>query len=85
MSIRPSLLGVLVSLGSLAALAVPASALVACNKQGVCWHTNAGYRDFHPEWGVTLHDDAWHWRGAQYRWREHDGRGYWRGGVWIAF
>jgi len=68
---------------ALTATAAPASAYIACNRWGDCWHTS--YRDFRPHWGIRIHDDGWRWRGAHYRWREHDGRGYWRNGVWITF
>ena len=75
------------SLGGLIAAAAPASAYVVCNRDGDCWHTDRrvaapGLRfDFHPDdW--YFHRD-WdgdrdrHWRGY------HEGRGYWRGGVWV--
>jgi hypothetical protein len=66
------------------ATAAPASAYVACNGRGDCWHTS--YRDFRPHWGVRIHDDNWRWRGHGYRWREHEGRGYWgRNHVWVTF
>ena len=64
-----------------------ASAYVACNAEGDCWHTDQRY---HPP-GVTFtyHPDDWyfhrHWADEHDRhWREyHEGRGYWRNGVWI--
>ena len=40
---------------------------------------------------VTYHPDSWYWHrdwdhDHDYHWRgHHDGRGYWRNGVWIAF
>ena len=83
MKIRTLVLGTVVGAAGLAALAAPASAYVACNRAGDCWHTTD--RGFHRGWGISVHDDAWKWRGGRYHWREHDGRGYWRNGVWIAF
>ena len=82
-------LGVLIGAGALAASAAPASAYVACNREGDCWHTESRYS--RP--GVTFeyHPDDWYfhrsWAGdREHHWREwHDGRGYWRNGVWITF
>jgi len=32
---------------------------------------------------VVIHEDDWKWkRHEKYRWREHEGRGYWRGSRW---
>jgi hypothetical protein len=64
---------------------LPAAALVACNRAGECWHVRGNYV-YRPEFGVVLHPDNWRWRAREhFRWREHDGRGYWHQGVWIAF
>ena len=39
-----------------------------------------------PRAGIVVHDDNWRWRGRDhYRWREHEGRGYWRNGIWLNF
>jgi hypothetical protein len=41
--------------------------------------------------GIVVHEDNWKWDEAptdttvHYRWHEHEGRGYWRDGVWITF
>ncbi len=76
------------SLTSLVAASSSASAYVVCNREGDCWHTDhrwhyGPYRawDYHPDdWYFHRHWEADH----NYRWREyHEGRGYWRGGVWI--
>ncbi|HEY4078591.1 MAG TPA: hypothetical protein VGM26_16805 [Rhizomicrobium sp.] len=85
MMTRKLLLGAIVAAGALATTVGSASAYVACNRSGDCWHTSDrhGYRS---GWGVTVHDDGWRWRGRDhYRWREHSGRGYWRSGVWVTF
>jgi hypothetical protein len=72
------------TLGVLAAgvLALPASsvsAAIACTGN-VCWHTPERY-EYPPEARVIIHPDDWHWRRHErYFWREHEGRGYWRGG-----
>ena len=86
MKIRTLVFGALAGAAALAATAAPASAYVACNRFGDCWHVRDRY-DYRPTWGIRIHDDNWRWReDERYRWREHDGRGYWgRGGVWITF
>jgi len=89
MTVRKSIvygaLGALLGAGALAATAVPASAYVACNRYGECWHTPNRYA-YPPRFGIVVHPDTWHWRhGRHYRWHEHAGRGYWRNGVWITF
>jgi hypothetical protein len=84
MKFRILALGAVAGAAALAAMAAPASAYVACNGRGDCWHTSerAAYK---PAWGIRIHDDNWKWRGHGYRWREHDGRGYWRNGLWVTF
>jgi len=68
------------------AAAAPASAYVACNAEGDCWHTESRvappgvHFDYHPDdWYFHQHwDDHHHFRDY------HEGRGYWRGGVWVT-
>ncbi len=75
----------LLAFGALTVSATRASAAVACNAEGECWHVHAAYR-YRPEFGVVIHPDGWRWGpGEHYRWREHRGRGYWRGGRWERF
>src|SRR5579871_5442952 len=70
---------------TLAVTSVPASAEIICNRRGDCWHAREHY-DYRPEFGITVHPDDWSWRRHEhYRWREHEGRGYWRNGVWLTF
>ncbi|RUO98100.1 hypothetical protein [Hyphomicrobium sp.] len=65
--------------------ATTASADIVCNGEGDCWHVRHRY-NYDPGFGVVVHPDNWRWREAEhYRWREHEGRGYWRRGVWIGF
>ena len=90
MKLKTLMLAASAALG-LAALATPASAYIACNRDGDCWHTDdrivrPGIRfDYHPDdWYFHRHwrddrDDRWRWRAY------HEGRGYWRNGVWIHF
>jgi hypothetical protein len=61
--------------------AVSASAFVACTGP-VCWHTQERY-EYPAHARVVIHEDNWRWgRREHYRWREHEGRGYWGGGRW---
>ena len=84
MKIRTLVLGGIAGAAALAAMASPASAYVSCNRAGDCWHTTDRYA-YQPAFGVTVHDDNWRWRGNRYHWREHEGRGYWRNGLWVTF
>jgi len=85
MKFRTLALGAVAAAAATIALAAPASAYVACNNRGDCWHVNERY-NYHPGWHVRIHDDNWRWHGRHYRWREHEGRGYWgRNGVWVTF
>lgn len=69
----------------LALSALPAAADVACNREGECWHVRGHYA-YRPEHRVVVHPDNWRWRhNERYVWREHEGRGYWRRGVWVQF
>lgn len=69
--------------GALALTASTASAAVACNAAGECWHIHRAWA-YPPEAGIVIHPDGWRWGPADhFVWREHAGRGYWRSGVWI--
>jgi hypothetical protein len=90
MKIKTLILGALVSTGALAAFAAPASAYIACNRDGDCWHTETRYErpgvrfDYHPDdW---YFHERWEDRGRRH-WRSdyHRDRGYYRNGIWITF
>jgi hypothetical protein len=74
------------AIGTISLLAITAgsaSADIACNREGECWHVKETHY-FHPEHGITIHPDNWRWaEHEKYRWHEHEGHGYWRNGVWI--
>jgi hypothetical protein len=72
------------AVGILAFTATNASAAIVCNAEGDCWHVKDKY-EYKPEWGIQVYPDTWTWSGDKYRWREHEGRGYWNKGVWIGF
>ena len=75
----------LMGAGALALTSTGASARVICNQEGDCWHVATEY-DYQPDFGVVIHPDDWKWKeGEKYTWREHEGRGYWRQGVWKPF
>ena len=79
------ILATIIGAGALAATATTASAEIVCNREGECWHVREHY-DYQPTIGLIVHDDNWRWGDRDhYRWHEHDGRGYWKGGVWIQF
>jgi hypothetical protein len=74
------------SLGVLAAI-TPAAAAIVCNEDGDCWKVKNKYK-YKPEWKLRVYSDDWKWSDAdrgKYRWRQREGRGYWRQGVWIEF
>ena len=77
----------LLAFAGVAASSVGASAYLACNHEGDCWHTD---RRVHVP-GVTFsfHPDDWYfhqrWDGGDRHYRDyHEGRGYYKGGVWIT-
>ena len=91
-----SLKKVLATAAAVSSLAVGVTALtggqalayVACNNAGECWHVDRRPH-YGPGLGIITHPDDWyfhqHW-DANHRWHDyHDGRGYWRNGVWITF
>jgi hypothetical protein len=85
-TLKMTALAVSIGAGALVALSGPASAYTVCNRAGDCWHTDT--RDHYaPALGVHFYSDDWyshHQHDAHYRWHEHhDGRGYWRNGIWI--
>lgn len=62
-----------------------ASAAIACNAAGECWHVQRAWA-YPPEAGIVIHPSGWRWGpAARFTWREHPGRGYWRNGIWVRF
>jgi hypothetical protein len=75
----------LLSAATVAVTISSASAAVVCNREGECWRVSNRYH-YRPEFGLVVHPDGWAWGANEhYRWRNHEGRGYWRKGVWITF
>lgn len=81
MNLKVYALSFLVGVTGVALAPATASASIACNAEHECWHTTENLT--YPK-GITVHDDNWKWRGKRYHWHEHDGRGYWKGGVWVT-
>jgi hypothetical protein len=80
-------LALLMGTGALVATAAPASAYVACNRDGGdCWHTDARPRA--PGVQFDVHPDDWYfhqqWNGDRHYRDYHEGRGYYKGGIWIT-
>jgi len=84
-SLKATLAGAALSIGAMALSTGAASAYVVCNSDGDCWHVHDQYT-YPTDSGIVVHEDTWSWdHDHPYRWHEHDGRGYWRGGVWVTF
>jgi hypothetical protein len=74
-------LGTAMGAGVLAFTATGAAAAIVCTGP-VCWHTYDSY-DYPRDSRVIVHPDDWHWgKREHFVFREHEGRGYWRGGRW---
>ncbi len=77
-----TLVGTAIGAAALALAATNASAAVACSGD-VCWHVKEKY-SYPSESKVIIHEDTWK-PGPSIRFREHEGRGYWRGDAWVDF
>jgi hypothetical protein len=83
-TLAKTLIGAAMGAGVLALSSVGASAAIVC-QGNVCWHTHEAY-DYPHEAGIVVHEDNWHWgRHEKFAFREHEGRGYWREGKWVAW
>jgi hypothetical protein len=81
-SLSKILLGAVTGAGLLAFSAVSASAAIVCSGS-VCWHTHERYV-YPPDAAVVVHPDDWRWGPSEhFTFREHEGRGYWRGDRWM--
>jgi hypothetical protein len=79
--LRKSLLAAAAGAVVLTVSAVSASAGIACVGP-VCWHTKSTY-EYPKESRVVVHEDSWKWGPSEkYSFREHEGRGYWKGDSW---
>ncbi len=74
---------ILVGASALALSAANASAEIVCNDDGDCWHVRER-PVYPPEVKLRIYGDDWKWSDHDhYRWREHEGHGYWRDGAWV--
>jgi hypothetical protein len=80
------------TIGTVALQAQPASARIVCNSYGDCWHTDAryDYNRYDRGFGAQYHPDDWyfhrHWDSEREHWRDyHEGRGYYKNGIWLSF
>jgi len=85
MKILNTFAGTLAGAAALAAVSsTPASAAIVCAND-VCWHTHEAYA-YPPDARVVVHEDDWKWGPSErFTFREHEGRGYWRGHDWVAW
>lgn len=87
-TVKQAFLATAVVIAGLASTAGGASAYVACNRFGDCWHTDT--RVHFPGVRLTFHSDNWwdhHKTNSHYTWHDpgtgHDWHhGYWEHGAW---
>ena len=72
----------LIGVGILAFSAFSASAAIVCSGN-TCWHVQERYT-YPPSAGIVVHEDNWK-AGPGVTFREHTGRGYWKGDTWTDF
>jgi hypothetical protein len=83
-SLSKTLFGAAILAGAAAFSAGSASAAVVCSGN-VCWHSHEAY-EYPSDARVIVHPDDWRWGPSErFSWREHEGRGYWRGERWIGW
>jgi hypothetical protein len=76
--------------GGLVAIPSTASADVACNSYGECWHVQRHYTEYPSGIGIQFYGDDWrraHERDTHYHWMKDrdDDRGYYSHGEWHVF
>jgi hypothetical protein len=84
MTLNKTLFGAVMGAGVWALTMASASAAIVCSGN-VCWHVTERY-EYPPDARVIIHEDSWKWGPSEkFIWREHTGRGYWRGDVWVTW
>jgi hypothetical protein len=76
------------AVGALGVTATTASADVACNRYGECWHVRDHYTNYPVGLGITFHEEGWRGDNTRHwRWRHDrdDDHGYYSRGVWHPF
>ena len=91
-SLKTGALAAILAAGTIAVTATIASADVACNSSGECWHTGSRYgaTSYPPELGIQFYGDDWrkaHEKDTHYHWMKDrsDDHGYYSHGEWHAF
>ena len=85
-----SALAVILAAGVTVATTPAASADVACNSYGECWHTGQHYTTYPDGLGIQFYGDDWatsHRTDTHYHWLadQKDDHGYYDHGTWHAF
>jgi len=83
-------LAALFAIGGMVATPSVASADVACNSHGECWHVSHRYATYPPELGIQFYGDDWrkaHEHDRHFHWMKDrdDDRGYCSHGEWHTF
>ena len=74
--LKTGVIGGLAALGIVSVTATSASAWVACNRFGECWHVKSRWA-YPAEVGVVFHRDGWRFNHPGWRWvGDRDDRGY---------
>jgi len=77
----------LMATSALVMTGTPAAARMVCNPDGDCWHTDAPAPRV-PGVTFNVHPDDWYFHqkwDADHHYRDyHEGRGYYKGGLWIT-
>jgi len=82
--LRNILSAVAIGAGLIAASSVGASAAIVCQGH-TCWHTREAF-NYPRGSGIVVHKDNWKaGPHEKFTFKEHGGRGYWRGGKWVAW
>jgi len=87
---KTSALAAVLCAAATVALSTAASADVACNRYGDCWHVSQRYTTYPSGLNVQFYNDDWraaHESDSQYHWRENqkDDHGYYENGEWHNF
>ena len=86
-AISAATITLLMGAGALVAATGAASARMVCNSDGDCWHTERSYS--YPGKGYSRHSDDWYfhqtWNDQRHYREPHEGRGYYKSGLWIGF
>jgi hypothetical protein len=84
MRLSKFVLGTILGAAALTLSMASASAYIACSGNA-CWHVKERL-SYPADSKVIVHEDSWKWGPSErFSWREHEGRGYWKGDIWADF